>query len=338
MKNPNHLTNSYRTCLWAALAVLAFTAAELANASTLAYWRFEGDGVSTPVAGSTQVEDTDGRTTTTTGVGIRVVDVSGNGNTVWAWDHAWAGHTYQSLVPAATVPLTGAANNFSVQNAGSYPAMFTWSSNSSPTLDVEPIKPLGWTIEASINATANDGNRTFVGRDGTGVATNGGWLGWAPLYFQSRGGTLWIQFTDMGGNTYQLQDTNGAMLLNTWYNVAAVSDGTTLSLYRGSGGGYQLVGSMGLTAGDTRLAYDDVGSDTPGDTQWGWTLGRARASTARGQGDGHVDRWFGYIDEVRISDSALDPSQFLFVPEPGTLALVVVGGALLFWQRRKACA
>jgi hypothetical protein len=71
-----------------------------APAATLAYWRMEGDGVSTPVAGATQVLDTNGRTTTNTTPGIVIVDASGNGNTVWAWDHPGAGHTCQSPVPA----------------------------------------------------------------------------------------------------------------------------------------------------------------------------------------------------------------------------------------------
>ena len=48
---------------------------------TIAHWRFEGDGVTTPTPG-TQIEDSNSRTTITTGVGIRAVDSSGNGNTI----------------------------------------------------------------------------------------------------------------------------------------------------------------------------------------------------------------------------------------------------------------
>src|SRR5258706_13202719 len=96
------------------LAAALFALGCPASAGTLAYWRMEGDGVSTPVAGSTQVLDTNGRTTTNTTPGIVIVDVSGNGNTVWAWDHSYAGHTYQSSVPSTKGPLTGLPNRFSI--------------------------------------------------------------------------------------------------------------------------------------------------------------------------------------------------------------------------------
>lgn len=41
----------------------------------------------------------------------------------------------------------------------------------------------------------------------------------------------------------------------------------------------------------------------------------------------------GYLDEFRISDTALTPDQFLIVPEPGTLTLMLLGaGALAAWK------
>ena len=306
------------------LLALSLVSANSLFGSTLAYWRFEGDGVTTPVAGTSQVEDTNGRDINVTfpnPPGIAVPDVSGNGNTVRAWDHAFAGHTYQSNVANTIIPQTGETNSFSVQNAGNFPAMSTWSLKNSPSLDVEPIKPLAWTIEASINSTTLAGtHKTFVGRDGNGDSTTGD-QNRAPLYFKTMNNVLQILFTDEAGNTYDLTDsTNTPLSINTWYNVAAVSDGTMLKLYKGIGAsGYQQVGSMALTPGDTRLNYDDGGSTTAGDTQWGWTIGRGRYGGSTLQADNHVDRWIGYIDEVRISDTALDPSQFLFTPNPSVL-------------------
>lgn len=300
-----------------AMGLAATLAASNAQATTLAYWRFEGNGADVPVAGTTQVEDTNQRNLTVTypnAPGIAVPDVSGNGNTLRTWEHAWAGHTYQSTVPSSKL-ASGLPNNFSVQNSGDFPAMFTWSLKNSPTLDVETIKPLTWTIEASIMSTNISGDRTFVGRDGnrdTGTAD----ANRAPLYFKTLNGTLQILYTDEAGNNYDLSDTTGPIATNTWYNVAAVSDGSTLSLYKDGGAGYQLVNSMPLLAGDTRLNYDDDGSTTAGDTQWGWSIGRGRYGGDTTQGGGHVDRWFGAIDEIRISDVALAPSQFLFLPSP----------------------
>lgn len=44
----------------------------------------------------------------------------------------------------------------------------------------------------------------------------------------------------------------------------------------------------------------------------------------------------GYLDEFRISDTALMPSQFLnaSIPEPGTLGLLLLGAAGLAWRKR----
>lgn len=327
------------TCLRAAAALCIAVPAAATQAGTLAYWRFEGGGGEMPVAGTTQVEDTNGRNLGVTfpnAPGIAVADVSGNGNTLRAWDHSFAGHTYQSIVPAAVVPKTGAPNNFSVQNAGNFPALFTWSLKSAPTADVETIKPLAWTIEASIYSTNTGSHRTFVGRDGnrdTGATD----ANRAPLYFKTFNGQLQILFTDEAGNTYDLSDPTGAINANAWYNVAATSDGTTLKLYKDSGTGYQLVNSMALVAGDTRLNYDDNPSTTVGDTQWGWTVGRGRYGGSDLQGDAHVDRWLGAIDEVRISDVALTPNQFLFaVPEPSSLVLIGLAAAAPWMVRRRA--
>lgn len=278
------------------------------SAETIAYWRFEGSAEHIPTSGQ-QVEDSNGRTTTATGAGIRAVDVSGNGNHLWAWEHPSAGFSYQSSVSLATVPQTGEANHFSIQNAGNYPAMMTWSKESLPSNDVETITPKTWTVEASIMQTNNSGYQTFVGRDGNqlGTVTQA-----APFYFQSRGGNLAILFTDMARNTYTVTDRTGNMALNTWYNVAAVSDGGTLWLYRDSGEGYKLVGSTSLKPQNSSLGYDTQGASNTGDTQWGWTLGRGRYSNGKAQEDGHTDRFIGYIDEVRISNTALKVSELLF--------------------------
>lgn len=337
----------------ACVAAVVTLGAVSSNANTLAYWRFEGDGVTTPTPG-VFLKDTNGRNLVTgpTADGILAVDSSGNGNSLYTWDNNTTGHQYQNNVPAAIIPQTGAPNSFGIRNNGGNPASFTWSVKSLPTSNAQIVTPTAWTIEASIFASNVTGNRTFVGRDGNGVGTglvtvknelgvisNPGTLaGWSPLYFQHRGGRVWIQFTDVDGRTYQLADSIGLLSANTWYNVAAVSDGTTLSLYRDSGAGYALAGSMALAgSGNTALAYDLAGaSGTTGDTEWGWTVGRGRFGTTDTQGANHVDRWLGDIDEVRISDSALTPSQFLFtaVPEPSALALAGLSAAMLFIRRR----
>src|SRR6266581_4097312 len=288
-------TRSHKATPLFVIAVILSIAGN-AFADTIAFWTFEGDGVTTPTDG-VFVKDTDGRVAPTAD-GILVRDISGNGNSLFTWNNDATGHQYRTNVPGSIVPQTGATNQFSIQNNGAFPATMTWSSNSAPTIDVETIEPLAWTIEASIYQTASATHETFVGRDGNGEAGFASDPNLAPLYFKTFNGVLQILFTDTGGNFYQLSDSTGAILLNKWYNVAAVCDGATLKLYKDSqdGAGYQLVNEMAV--GGLPLNYDSEGSSTPNDAQWGWSIGRGRYGSSSAQADNHTDRFFGYIDNV----------------------------------------
>ena len=84
-----------------------------------------------------------------------------------------------------------------------------------------------------------------------------------------------------------------------WYHLVGVSDGTTLKMYVNN----NLVASTPIVSADPRLA---VGTTNGGD--WhagGWSVGRGLFN------GGHGDRAYGFIDEVRISNSALDPDRVL---------------------------
>jgi hypothetical protein len=300
--------------------------------TTLAYWRFEGDGKTVPDDGDF-LTDTADRTGVFKARGTFAIDSSGNGNTLYTWNANFTGHQYRAEVPAATVTQTGAKNLRSILNNGLFPATFTWSRESKPTgVDIETVTPLAWTIEASINLRRFSSPSTFVGRDGTRVSkgvlfVNGvrqaeaDFANWAPLYFQTRAVEgkphLTIQFTDMAGYTHRLIDSD-PLPTGKWHHVAAVSDGETLNLYKNSGSGYKLVNSTSLAATgspDTRLSYDSAGARTSDDTQWGWTIGRGRYGAQPTQHEDHGERWYGYIDEVRISSAALLPYQFLFAEQ-----------------------
>jgi hypothetical protein len=97
-----------------------------------------------------------------------------------------------------------------------------------------------------------------------------------------------------------------ALATGQWYYAAAVSTATTLSLYLNSndGNGYVLQGTTPLTGG---ALYQ---GDDPNNPDWDrpWTVGRAEF------GGGPADFFDGIIDEVRLSNTALSPSQFLFAP------------------------
>jgi hypothetical protein len=284
-------------------AALLTAAAATTHAATEAYWRFEAGPADTNVihlagdnAGNTWSAD--------------IPDVSGNGNDLSAWiTGGCCGYAYRSDVATGTIAATGATNNFSVQNTGGGPGMFTGAT------PIQTITPAAFTIEASFRLE-NGGYRTIVGRDGTDVADQNREL--APLYLQAvPGNALAIKFADQEGFWHEAVSPAGA--LNTfafpnttegdWYHAAGVSDGSTLSLYLANatqGTGYQLVAQTDLTlSGSTNTAMATPAGDG-GDWDAGnWTVGRGMYN------GGHGDRAYGLIDEVRISSNAVGLTDLL---------------------------
>ncbi|HLP75477.1 MAG TPA: hypothetical protein VK327_01055, partial [Candidatus Paceibacterota bacterium] len=112
-----------------AALLLALSPAQT-GAETVAYWRFDGDGTRVPTPGA-WMRDTASRTTID-GRGIAAVDVSGNGNHLYAWSTGGSGFQYKADVSASVIPQTGENNQFSIQNAGSFPCAFTWSAKTLP--------------------------------------------------------------------------------------------------------------------------------------------------------------------------------------------------------------
>lgn len=293
-----------------------------AGAGTVAYWRFEEGpaDANVPHGGLPGGAFYPG-----------TLDSSGNGNHLSVWTEGWAGYAYRTDVASPFVPLTGAANNFSVQNTGGFPAMFTDSAA------MRTMTPSAFTIEVSFKPETG-GYRTLVGRDSRGAATVNPDL--AALYLQIvPGDAVAIKFADVSGYWHEAVSAPGAITgfpwPNTaagfWYHMAAVSDGSWLSLYLNSGTGYQLVAQTDLTLSGSPNTTLTAGLGSGGDwTAGNWSVGRGLYA------GGHADRAYGFIDEVRISDSALAPGQFLFVPEPGSLSLVLLGGLMLCFRRFRA--
>lgn len=293
--------------------------------STMAYWRFENPTDSNYVPKG----DMDPGYT----YYPSVPDLSGNGNVLSVWeegDEVGAGFEYTNDLPASIIPLTGATNLFSIRNAGGGPSMTTWSSESYPVEanDVETWSPTSFTIEMSFKPESG-GYRTYVGRDGEGVANIDGAL--APVYFQLYpDDTIAFKFADIEGNWHVTEsgpgyvdsfiydeDPNGET--GHWYNAVAVCDGGSLRLYVDDAEddyGWELVDETELNPtyqGSTAMA---TASDTSASDWHGgaWTVGRGM------HGGGHVDRGYGFIDEVRLTDGALEPNQWLFSP-----SLIVTG-------------
>jgi len=280
---------------------------------TVAYWRFE-EGPATSLVAHGGLPDGQ--------FYAGVADSSGHGNALSAWsDGGWANSLYTTDRPGSIIPQTGAANNFAIKNAGGYPGMFTQTGAA-----IQSITPSAFTIEASFKPENGD-YRTIVGRDSRGTNTAPGGNGdLAALYLQIvPGNAVAIKFCDAAGYWHEAVSAPGAVqgfnwgsdpdgLTGHWYNMAAVSDGSLLSLYLNSGAGYQLVAQTDMaTSGSTNTALT-AGAGDGGDWDAGnWSVGRGLYA------GGHGDRAYGFIDEVRISDSAMTPDQ-LITPEPASLA------------------
>lgn len=298
-----------RLFLLGALTCLA-ASASLTFADTVAYWRFENGTAGTDVNHIA----VDGNT-----FSADILDVSANGNHLSTWiTGGFAGYGYRDDVAAPIVPGTGAANNLSVRNTGNAPGMFTNASVSNPSgVNIDTMMPSAFTVEASWKME-NGGHRTVVGRDAQNISTSN--ASEPAVMLQARpDNSVGIRFTDAAGNTHEAYSPAGYIsgynigtdpdgLNANWYHLAAVSDGTTLKMYVNNA----LVASTPIVSADPRLSNGTTNGSTADGGDWnpgGWSVGRGLWN------GGHTDRAYGFIDEVRISDTAVNHEDLLFQTE-----------------------
>lgn len=259
---------------------------------TIAYWRFEDRPVGT-VLPHTQRNKNPVRATS---------DSTFNGNDLFVWSPD-SRPVFSGDVGAMQVPQIAAANRSCLDltdplhSNKTRPEVYTNSrfSHASP-LDLQQIAPEHWTVEASVKIKQlQDARQTIVCRD-----ASPGKSARFVLLINPEGGFA-VNFID-GRERYYTVNTQDKIKENHWYHVAATSDGHVLRLYAdsGDGHGYQCVGSAKLfSTGSTALG--NCGADCS------WAIGRVRLKKGN-VGDGLV----GWIDEVRISDVAREPEEFLF--------------------------
>lgn len=154
--------------------------------------------------------------------------------------------------------------------------------------------PQAWTIELSVKLDTLSGWRTMIGRDGSSQGEAE-----ADFYFQNNGmdNRFRINFDTVGGQRYLL-DADFTPAAGQWYSLAAVSDGQTLTMYadKKDGAGFQVVGTLSLNPSNNNAL---AATDEP------WVFGRGWFNGAL------VDHITGYLDDIRFTDRALAPTEFL---------------------------
>ncbi len=189
--------------------------------------------------------------------------------------------------------------------------------------------PTSWTIELAVRLdNVASPNQTLVGRDESSFEGEPK----ANFYLQTfgTGSTYRLDFATVTGERIIIDSADGGIVPqdNRWTGLAATSDGTTVSFYvTDNNFDYQLVGSQDFDVADS----PDNALATTGAV---WTVGR-------GWWDGGLADWMtGNVDNVRFTEGALDPGDFIAVPEPSTYAMLfgalVLAGTVWIRRRRKS--
>ncbi|MDA3834771.1 MAG: hypothetical protein PF495_15405, partial [Spirochaetales bacterium] len=221
----------------------ALLAVNIVQAATVAHWDMSPtnavNGVFVPGNGNRAVDVNEDGVISSDDFLIGAVDVSGNGNHLTAWTSSTMKWTKDRFI-----------SGYSVVNANAEPKLCTDSTYNPfvSGIDAESIAPAQWTVEAVFKVGKfPDYNSTIVGRNGTKIGETDREV--APLYFSTRGTDLAIQYNDVEGAVHTLQVAAG-LKEKVWYCAAAVSDGTTLSLYLNG----EVIGTLDLTTSGTDTA------------------------------------------------------------------------------------
>jgi Concanavalin A-like lectin/glucanases superfamily len=300
--------------LVAELCLAALGAA--AHAADVAYWRHEGgtNGGLIPAGPDT------------------VLDSSGNGNNMRTFDPAFTSATYTSNV--SPVPLrSGLANNLALDfGPGGDEDRFRGGLDDDNFSEGKPINSRDFTamtVELAFNMNSVEDIpptdprlfQALLGKDGQPTAGPQ-----PPFKVLIRGddfpdavpNQLFIEWFDGDGDLHFLSSRR-PVVAGDWNHVAFTITATDAQMWVASAGGpYTLLDSK--TGQDFAGPTGEVLIDSDGN----WTIGRGMF------GGGITDWSDAVIDEVRIGDTALSPSQFLFaaIPEPSgcLLALVALSG------------
>lgn len=253
--------------------VLAIASTSL-KADTVAWWRFDNDGFN---EGQSPALNAD-----------VVRDETGNNS----------GRTTRVPIYASQVPFDKLnSGNGTSDNGISTNKLSLRMSNAKKWEDVfimkKPVCSIrlpAYTIELSFRCSDIAMFRAVLCKDGKPTEAP------SPSFvakLSPRDSKLYIETLDESG---QLRRVGSRVAIETdvWYNIAVVNDGKQLVLYlkKASSDTYELQAKVHVEGGLI---------DSPGI----WAIGR-------GMSDGKLaDPFYGYVDEIRISDTALSLENFL---------------------------
>lgn len=318
----------------------------VAQAATVAYWRFEDKNGIPAIAGDSLRSFPAGGGNASDG---NIVDVSndssGNGNVLRVFhspndplsadgvQRLETSPTYTGVTPIAVIPRTGAPNllafDFDGAPGSDAPAPADAGGDDIYSRDannvegpVDALNLVQYTIEGAFRADTLGRFQSIMVKDGNignGGGANGGagpLPGFNVKLFNDN--TLHVETFD-GSGAFRSLAADLPMAAEVWYKFAVVNDGATMQLYldRSNGSGYVLQSAQQPISGGALFNYDQP-----------WAMGR-------GWFNGPNDAFDGQIDEVRISDVALGRSQLLFstIPEPKSLLLCFVALVCCAWWR-----
>lgn len=298
----------------------------MASASTIAHWNFE--------EGATGIGDTG---THAGDIDDHYVDISGNGNHMQTWDLPAPNAnrpTYTGSVPYNPVPQTGAANNLALDFSGGPQDIGTFGFRGAAK-PVESHMFTHWTVEATFKLNSL-GWQVLVGKDGQrgDLGGSGGSGPEAPFWLKLLDFNKHLEVLAVDDNdTFHTAGSLNPILAGEWYSVAARFDGTAIDLWLKGPGDTEYVfqnasdffgpdaGGVGCSLG----GFSGAGVMNEG----AWSIGRGAFN------GGAVDFADGIIDEVRISDHVVAPSEFIAVPEPATLGMFALIGGGMLWIRKR---
>jgi hypothetical protein len=317
--------------LWAA-AVAAYLAPSHVLAATAAYWRHEeAVPVGGVVPGGEAEQDT-------------VLDSSGNGNhmrTFRSTTAPFTAATYSSTV--SPLPLRSGLPNTKSLDFGPSPEFGTDDGgglnddNFTAGKTIQTQLFTAQTVELAFNMNSIAGFQAVFGKDGKPLGDAPGEPD-SPVppfkvlirgdSFPSVPNELFVEWIDGDGDIHFL-NSGETVQAGEWYHIAVTRTATDAELWIAQGTGNYLLKDA-ISGEDFAGEFGEIEVFE----QLGYTIGR-------GMHNNFVTDWAdAIIDEVRISDTALTPDEFLFLPSGSTADDAdfdgdgdVDGQDFLTWQR-----